>query len=171
VTLDDGRTLEIPPHPRAAPAVRQPVHAQPQDRPRDDRRPVQRAPLGRVAHARSGDKGGNSNLGIWAANEKAWPWLRQALSTDMLRRLLPQAEGLEIVRHEFPNLRAVHFIVRGLLGRGGSTNLQADQVGKAVGEFVLARQLDIPVELLVDEHARLGLPAVTTSLRPATAAK
>jgi len=171
VTLEDGRTLEIPPHPRAAPAVRQPVHAEPQGRPRDDRRPVQRAPLGRVAHARSGDKGGNSNVGIWAANEKAWPWLRQALSTDMLRRLLPQAEGLEIVRHEFPNLRAVHFIIRGLLGRGGSTNLQADQVGKAVGEFVLARQLDIPVELLVDEHARLGRPAVTTSLRPATAAK
>ncbi|MBI5276465.1 MAG: DUF1446 domain-containing protein [Burkholderiales bacterium] len=152
VTLDDGRTLEIPPHPRAVKAAQQPVHAEPQPQPVDARRATQRAPLGRVAYARSGDKGGNSNVGIWAADEKAWPWLRQALTTDTLRRLLPRADGLEIVRHEFPHLRAVHFIVRGLLGRGGSTNLQADQVGKAVGEFVLARQMDIPVELLVDDY-------------------
>ena len=96
---------------------------------------------------------------------QAWPWLRQALSTAAFRRLLPQAEGLEIVRHEFPHLHAVHFIVRGLLGRGGSTNLQADQVGKAVGEFLLARQLEIPVELLVDHHA--GTPA--RAAQPASA--
>jgi hypothetical protein len=152
VTLEDGRTLEIPPHPRAAPAVGQPEHPQPQSLEPVPGRAVQRAPLGRVAFARSGDKGGNSNIGIWAAQDKTWPWLRQTLTTDMLRRLLPQAAGLEIVRHEFPHIRAVHFIVRGLLGRGGSTNLQADQVGKAVGEFVLARQLDIPVELLVDAY-------------------
>jgi hypothetical protein len=151
VTLDDGRTLEIAPHPLAAPALRQPLHAQPKPPSREARRATQRAPLGRVAHARSGDKGGNSNVGIWAAHPRAWPWLRDTLSTGMLRRLLPQAQGLEIVRHEFPNIRAVHFVVRGLLGRGGSTNLLADQVGKAVGEFVLARQLEIPVELLVDD--------------------
>jgi hypothetical protein len=152
VTLEDGRTLEIPPHPRAVAAVRQPEHVEPQPAPASARHVTQRAPLGRIAYARSGDKGGNCNVGIWAAEEKSWPWLRQTLSSDMLRRLLPRAEGLEIVRHEFPNLRAVHFIVRGLLGRGGSTNLQADQVGKAVGEFLLARQMDIPVELLVDEY-------------------
>ncbi len=152
VTLEDGRTLAIPPHPHAAAAVPQPTHAEPQPVASAAGRPTQRAPLGSVAYARSGDKGGNSNVGVWAAQEKAWPWLRQTLSTGTLRRLLPQAEGLEIVRHEFPHLRAVHFIVRGLLGCGGSTNLQADQVGKAVGEFLLARQLEIPVELLVDEH-------------------
>jgi hypothetical protein len=157
VTLEDGRTLAMPPHPLAAPAAKQPVHAEPQPPVHDPRRPTQRAALGRVAHARSGDKGGNSNVGVWAADPRAWPWLRQALSTAALRRLLPQAEGLEVVRHEFPHLHAVHFIVRGLLGRGGSTNLQADQVGKAVGEFLLARQLEIPVDLLVDHHA--GAPA------------
>jgi hypothetical protein len=164
VTLEDGRTLEIPPNPHAAPALAQPAHPEPQ--PLDcNAGPMQRAALGRIAYARSGDKGGNSNLGIWATHEKAWPWLRQSLSTAMLRRLLPQAQGLEIVRHEFPHIRAVHFIVRGLLGRGGSTNLQADQVGKAVGEFVLARQLDIPVELLVDEH----IPRAATSRTASTA--
>lgn len=166
VTLDDGRTLEIPPHPRAVPAVPQPVHPEPQPAAADRRRVTQRAPLGRIAYARSGDKGGNSNVGIWAAHPKAWPWLRQALSTDMLRALLPEARGLEIVRHEFPNIRAVHFIVRGLLGRGGSTNLCADQVGKAVGEFLLARQVEIPVELLVDDYTGERAPAAS---RPAAA--
>lgn len=158
VELPDGRTVTIPPHPRATPAMSQPVHAEPQPAVRHPGRAMQRAPLGRIAYARSGDKGGNSNIGIWAIEEKAWPWLQQALSSETLRRLLPQSEGLEIVRHEFPRIRAVHFIVRGLLGRGGSTNLLADQVGKAVGEFVLARQLDIPVELLVDDYPGLRMP-------------
>ena len=158
VTLEDGRTLEIPPHPRGAPAVQQPVHAEPEAASRGSWRATQRAPLGRVAYARSGDKGGNSNVGVWAADEKAWPWLEQTLTTDMLRRLLPQSQGLEVVRHAFPHLRAVHFIVRGLLGRGGSTNLQADQVGKAIGEFLLARQLEIPVELLVDDYTGTRAP-------------
>lgn len=153
VTLEDGRMLEIPPHPRAQAASSQPTHSELRPVDSSSPRPTQRAPLGRVAYARSGDKGGNSNVGVWAASPKAWPWLCQTLSTDMLRRLLPQARGLEVVRHEFPHIRAVHFIVRGLLGRGGSTNLSADQVGKAVGEFLLARQLDIPVDLLVDDHA------------------
>jgi hypothetical protein len=161
VTFEDGHTLEIPPHPRAAAAVRQPVHGEPQPAQAPTALATQRAALGRIAYARSGDKGGNSSVGIWAPDAKAWPWLRETLSTAMLRRLLPQAEDLEIVRHEFPHLRAVHFIVRGLLGRGGSTNLQADQVGKAVGEFLLARQLEIPVNLLVDEFAgaRAASPA------------
>jgi len=170
VELPDGRTLAVPPHPRAEAARPQPVHAEPSFAAEPGTashrgQAVQRAPLGRVAYARSGDKGGNSNVGIWAMDEKAWPWLRQTLTTAMLRRLLPQAEGLEIVRHEFPRIRAVHFIVRGLLGRGGSTNLRADQVGKAVGEFVLARQLDIPVELLVDDHdrTRAGQPREVVS--------
>lgn len=173
VVLDDGRTLDIPPHPQAGPARPQPVHAEPEPLPPAAGRATQRAPLGRVAFARSGDKGGNSNVGVWAAQEKAWPWLRQALSTEMLRRLLPQAQGLEIVRHEFAHLRAVHFIVRGLLGCGGSTNLQADQVGKAVGEFVLSRQIEIPVELLVDEHpagahgAAPGVPPPAPTARAA----
>ncbi|RYX93417.1 MAG: DUF1446 domain-containing protein [Comamonadaceae bacterium] len=162
VVLDDGRELAIAPHPKAVPAAKQPLHAEPETFAFDPRRPTQRAALGRVAHARSGDKGGNSNVGIWASNPKAWPWLRQALTTDAMRSLMPEAAGLDIVRHEFPHIYAVHFIVRGLLGRGGSTNLRADQVGKAVGEFLLARQLEIPVELLVDAHVPEA-PTASTS--------
>ncbi|RYZ13415.1 MAG: DUF1446 domain-containing protein [Comamonadaceae bacterium] len=175
VTFEDGRTIEIPPSPAAVPALAQPRHDEPvaaapaAGAAAAGRAPVmQHAPLGRIAHARSGDKGGNSNIGIWAADPRAWPWLRETLSTATLRRLLPQAEGLEIVRHELPHLRAVHFVVRGLLGHGGSTNLQADQVGKAIAEFVLARRLPIPVELLIDHHRRSATAADTgaSSVRP-----
>lgn len=107
-----------------------------------------RAPLGRIAYARSGDKGGNSNVGIWTSDPRAWPWLRSLLSTDGLKALLPEIGDGAIVRHEFPNLRAVHFVLPGLLGRGGSSNLRLDSIGKAVSEHLRARIVDIPSELL-----------------------
>ncbi|MDQ0380650.1 acyclic terpene utilization AtuA family protein [Amycolatopsis thermophila] len=147
VVLDDGRTLPVGPPP-TAPVHPQPVHREPAGAPAAVG--VREAPLGAVAYARSGDKGGNSNVGVWVPDERAWPWLRQTLSTAELRRLLPEAAGLDIVRHEFPHLRAVHFVLRGLLGTGGSANLRADQVGKAVGEYLRAKHVLIPEELLAD---------------------
>ena len=101
-----------------------------------------------VAHARSGDKGGNSNVGIWTPYPKVWPWLRRFLSTEELHRLMPETKDLDIVRHEFPELRAVHFVVRGLLGTGGSSNVRIDQVGKAVGEYLRAKHVVIPDAVL-----------------------
>jgi hypothetical protein len=63
---------------------------------------------------------------------------------------MPEVKDLEIVRHEFPHLRAVHFVLRGLLGTGGSSNLRVDQVGKAVGEYLRAKHVLIPEELFTD---------------------
>ncbi|MEV5541595.1 acyclic terpene utilization AtuA family protein [Saccharopolyspora shandongensis] len=142
--LDDGSRITIAPPP-AAEQPAQPVHPEPEPNPAGETR---RVPLGRIAHARSGDKGGNSNVGLWVDDPKAWPWLRGLLSTEELRRLMPEAKDLEIVRHEFPNLRAVHFVLRGLLGTGGSSNLRVDPIGKAVGEFLRARHVEVPVDLL-----------------------
>lgn len=98
--------------------------------------------------SRSGDKGGNSNVGVWVPDDAAWPWLRDMLSTEELKRLLPETKDLEVVRHEFPHLRAVHFILTGLLGTGGSSNLRVDPIGKAICEYLRARHVDIPVGLL-----------------------
>jgi hypothetical protein len=109
---------------------------------------MRRVPLGTIAYARSGDKGANSNVGIWVDDDRAWPWLRKTLSTRAIRDLVSEARELEIVRHEFPHLRAVHFVFKGYLGSGGSSNLRADQVGKAVGEYILAKHVDVPSELL-----------------------
>jgi hypothetical protein len=101
-----------------------------------------------VAFARSGDKGANSNVGIWARERRAWPWLRDTLTTETLRSLAPELAEIEIIRHEFPHLRAVHFVLRGLLAPAGSSNLRVDPVGKAVGEYLRAKQIEIPVALL-----------------------
>jgi hypothetical protein len=154
VLLDDGREIEIAAPRRTTAAFTQPTHAEPAPAlssalPATTRR----VPLGAVAHARSGDKGANSNVGIWVPSDDAWPWLREALSSAAIRELVSEARGLEIVRHEFPHLRAVHFVFRGLLGSGGSSNLRPDQVGKAVGEYILAKYIDVPIELLAGAHA------------------
>jgi len=142
----DGRTIDIPTAAVTEPAS-QPTHPEPTPE-IGSSTSTRTAALGTVAYARSGDKGGNSNVGIWVPDQRAWAWLRRTLSTAELRRLMPEIKELDVVRHEFPNLRAVHFVLRGLLGTGGSSNNRIDQVGKAVGEYLRAKHLPIPVELL-----------------------
>ncbi|MFJ4594922.1 MULTISPECIES: acyclic terpene utilization AtuA family protein [unclassified Kitasatospora] len=149
VVLAEGRTLDIAPPSRTATA-RQPVHPEPEEAVEEavEATRVRRVPLGTVTYARSGDKGGNSNVGIWAHDPAVWPWLRRTLTTAQLRLLLPEAKDLDVVRHEFEHLRAVHFVLRGLLGTGGSSNLRVDQVGKAVGEYLRAKHVLVPEALL-----------------------
>jgi hypothetical protein len=107
-----------------------------------------RAPLGRVAGARSGDKGGNANVGLWVRTGVAYSWLLETLTPDRLRRLLPEARGLEVERHPLPNLLAVNFVIRGLLGDGVAASTRADPQAKGLGEYLRAKVLDIPEELL-----------------------
>jgi len=77
-----------------------------------------------------------------------WEWRRTTPSSEGLRALLPEAADLGVVRHEFPHLRAVHVVLRGLLGTGGSSNLRVDQIGKSVGEYLRSKQVPVPEELL-----------------------
>ncbi|MFC4532987.1 acyclic terpene utilization AtuA family protein [Sphaerisporangium dianthi] len=103
-----------------------------------------RVPLGEVADARSGDKGGNANLGLWTRDEESYAWLRGALTVDRLRALLPEAADLPIDRYDLPNLRALNFVVHGLLGEGATATSRFDAQAKALGEFVLSRLVDVP---------------------------
>ena len=99
--------------------------------------------LGELAHARAGDKGGNSNVGVRVPDPAHWDWRRAALTVERVERLLPEAAG-RIVRHELPHLRAVHLVLIGLLGSGGSPNLRVDQIGKSVGEYLRAKHVPGP---------------------------
>ncbi|MFD9125017.1 acyclic terpene utilization AtuA family protein [Kitasatospora sp. NPDC059571] len=110
--------------------------------------PTRRAPLGLVAGARSGDKGGDANLGVWARSEDGWRWLAHTLTVDRLRELLPEAAGLPVERHLLPNLRAVNFVLTGLLGEGVAAQHRFDPQAKALGEWLRSRHLDIPEALL-----------------------
>ena len=106
------------------------------------------APLGRVVGARSGDKGGDANLGVWARDDAGYAWLRGFLTVDALRRLLPETAPLDIERYELPNLRAINFVIRGLLGEGVAASTRFDPQAKALGELLRSRLVEIPVELL-----------------------
>ncbi|MEU9120354.1 acyclic terpene utilization AtuA family protein [Streptomyces sp. NPDC048506] len=111
-------------------------------------RGTRRAPLGRVVGARSGDKGGAANVGVWAGTDQAWRWLVHELTVERFRRLLPETADLPVDRHVLPNLRALNFVVDGLLGAGVAAQARFDPQAKAVGEWLRARHMDIPEVLL-----------------------
>jgi hypothetical protein len=112
--------------------------------------PTRRVPLGRVVGARSGDKGGNANVGLWTRSDPAFAWLERYMTVERFVELVPEAEGLEVRRYRLPNLRALNFVVVGLLGEGVSASARPDPQAKGLGEFLRARHADIPVALLDD---------------------
>jgi hypothetical protein len=105
-------------------------------------------PLGEIVHARSGDKGGDANLGVWVRNRDAWEWLSSTLTVDELRRLLPETRELAVSRYELPNLGAVNFLIRGLLGTGATSTLRLDAQAKALGEWLRSRTTKVPRSLV-----------------------
>jgi hypothetical protein len=110
--------------------------------------PTQRVPLGTIAGARSGDKGGNANVGVWVVTPAQFAWLDGYLTTERLRDLLPALAGLPVLRHRLPNLLALNFVVVGLLGRGVAASTRLDPQAKALGEELRAALADIPSVLL-----------------------
>ncbi|MEU1686132.1 acyclic terpene utilization AtuA family protein [Micromonospora sp. NPDC005707] len=109
--------------------------------------PTRRAPLGELVGARSGDKGGDANLGVWARSDAGWAWLRGWLTVARLAELLPETAPLTVERYELPNLRAVNFVIRGLLGQGVAASTRFDPQAKALGELLRSRPVDLPADL------------------------
>ncbi|WP_454791817.1 acyclic terpene utilization AtuA family protein [Mycolicibacterium lutetiense] len=108
---------------------------------------TRRAALGTIAGARSGDKGGSANVGVWVRSDEAWRWLAHTLTVDKLRELLPETADLPVTRHVLPNLRAVNFVIEGILGQGVAYQARFDPQAKGLGEWLRSRHLDIPEEL------------------------
>lgn len=148
VRLPDGTELSIEPAPGRIPAdvalsaVPEPPVAS------FEPKPTRLLPLGRIAAARSGDKGGDANIGVWVEDAAAWPWLADSLSVAALKRLLPETAELTVERHVLPNLFAVNFVIRGLLGEGVASNSRFDPQAKALGEWLRARTVEIPEDYL-----------------------
>ncbi|OLZ71541.1 exopolyphosphatase [Streptomyces sp. IMTB 2501] len=143
--LHDGRRIPMEPPQDTRPLDAVPEPALPDPLPSG---PTRRAPLGLVAGARSGDKGGNANVGVWARTDEAWRWLAQALTAERFRQLIPESRDLPVTRHLLPNLRAVNFVVQGILGAGVAAQARFDPQAKALGEWLRSRHLDIPEALL-----------------------
>ncbi len=105
-------------------------------------------PLGAFVGARSGDKGGDANLGVYARTDAGWAWLDAELTVGRLQELLPETATFVVDRYRFPNLRSLNFVVRGLLQEGVAASTRQDAQAKALGEWLRARVVSVPDSVL-----------------------
>jgi len=110
--------------------------------------PTEHLPLGTICGARSGDKGGNANVGVWVKHPEAYAWLEGYLTVERFKALIPEAAPLRVERHPLPNLLSVNFVVVGLLGDGVAASTRSDPQAKSFGEYLRAKLVDIPRALL-----------------------
>jgi len=110
--------------------------------------PTRRVPLGTIYGARSGDKGGNANLGVFARSDEAWAFIDGFLTTERLQELLPETAALRVDRYALPAIRSLNFVVHGLLGEGVAASTRQDGQAKSLGEWLRARVVDLPEALL-----------------------
>ena len=145
VVLPDGSRELVAHTPAATTVPRSTPSAPPAPAPAG---PTERVPLGRVCAARSGDKGGNANIGLWARSDEGHAWLREHLTVERFRELLPEAADLAVRRYELPRLRALNFVVVGLLGEGVASSTRPDSQAKGLGEYLRSRLIEVPTTLL-----------------------
>lgn len=140
VVLPDRSRLSVTPAPRStvitAATQTQEVSA---DEPVAPVGPLAGEPLGAYFAARSGDKGGNANVGIWARDAAGYAWLAANLTATRVQTLLPEAAALEVRRYELPNLHALNFVIVGLLGDGVASSTAFDPQAKGLGEYLRSR--------------------------------
>ncbi|MGH3362933.1 MAG: acyclic terpene utilization AtuA family protein, partial [Nocardioides sp.] len=115
---------------------------------------TRRMPLGTFVHARSGDKGGDANLGLWVVNdgsekyEARVTWLSKVITAQKVRELVPEAAELDVEVYLLPNLGAVNVLIRGLLGQGVAASTRFDPQAKGLGEWVRSRMITIEETLV-----------------------
>jgi Acyclic terpene utilisation family protein AtuA len=111
--------------------------------------PRTRVPLGTICGARSGDKGGDANIGLWTRTDAEYTWLRGFMTADKARELLgPEVSDLAVDVWPLPNLRALNVVVHGILGSGVAASTRPDPQAKGLGEYLRSRVVDVPRELL-----------------------
>ena len=109
---------------------------------------LENIPLGRIIGARSGDKGGCANLGIWTKTNEAYSFIYHYLTVEQLRKLLPDLNDYEIERYDFPNIKSLNFYIKGILEDGASSNTKVDALAKSLGEYLRAKYVNVPKQLL-----------------------
>lgn len=153
VHLWDGREIVIdPPEVGPLPDEPQGSHPAPLGLPEDS--PTVSVPFGTFVHARSGDKGGDANVGLWVGGARdelrdlRVAWLLHLVTPDHVRLVIPEAADLDVEVHPLPNLGGVNILIRGLLGDGVAASTRFDPQAKAVGEWLRSRHVHVPEELL-----------------------
>jgi hypothetical protein len=152
VVLEDGRRLDVTEPPRRSTEEEAPDNGR---RELPDLGPTRLLPLGTPFGARSGDKGGNANIGVWARSDDGYQWLEAFLTVDRLRELLPETVQLQVNRYPLPNIRSLNFVVIGLLGEGVASSTRVDPQAKGLGEYLRSRMVELPEVLLEDAPRRI----------------
>jgi len=104
--------------------------------------------LGRLYAARSGDKGGNANLGVWGKTPASYVFLKGFLTVKKLKELLPDTAPYKIVRYDYPNLLGLNFYLIGFLGEGVAATTKMDGQAKTLGEYLRAKIIEVPESLV-----------------------
>jgi hypothetical protein len=126
------------------------IHGLPEYNP--DKKPsgdMVKAPLGHAFATRSGDKGGNANLGVWAKTDEGFAYLYSFLTVEKLKELLPDMAEYDIERHELPNLFALNFYIKGVLGEGAAASIRSDPQAKTLGEYLRMKIVEMPEDIIV----------------------
>ncbi len=103
--------------------------------------------LSAIAHARSGDKGSGSNIGVIAYTKQGYEFLREKLVADNVASFFKSLHPIQVTRYDLPNLLAFNFILEGVLDGGGSRSLRIDSQGKALGQAILEMPIMVPLDL------------------------
>jgi hypothetical protein len=143
--LADGTRIEVPPT-RAS--EKKTITAEPVALPAAPAGTTEHVALGRLFGARSGDKGGNANVGVWARDAQGYAWLEKFLTVEQFKQLVPEAAHLAVRRYALPNLLSLNFVVVGILGEGVASSVRFDPQAKSLGEFLRSRVVDVPQTLL-----------------------
>ena len=106
--------------------------------------------FGRLFGARSGDKGGCANIGVWAKTDLAFSFLYNFLSIEKLKELMPDLNKFSIDRYELPNINSLNFYIHGILEDGVSSNNKMDGQAKSLGEYLRAKTISVP-KIIIDE--------------------
>ena len=142
----DGRTILVDTPTGSGPPAERPIEGlPPAPQPNGPTIPI---PLGRLIGTRSGDKGGDANLGVFTRDDAAYPWVVGELTVERLRELLPEIADLPVERYLLPRLRAMNFVIRGLLEEGVAASTRSDPQAKSLGEWLRARVVEAPVDLI-----------------------
>ena len=105
-------------------------------------------PLWVLVGGRSGDKGGDANVGLWADSDVVAEWLLAQFDTTQFKETLAEAAPFEIRRYPLANLRAVNFVIHGYLGWGVASNLRLDTQAKGLAERLRSRYVLVPADLI-----------------------
>ena len=111
-----------------------------------------RVPLHLIAHARSGDKGDASNVGLIADSPALYEVIRGEVTAERVKAHFRHVCRGEVERFEVPNLLALNFLLHDSLGGGGTLSLKTDAQGKTHGQGLLAMEIEVPAELIPTEH-------------------